>query len=191
MSLSVDFRGLVSCSFGDGTSVSFWEDIWDMGLLKLEFPQLFSFAKDTKNSVATFLSRDIENNFLLPLSTEASMQLTELAGRILNIHGISHGTDGWTYQWGSTFSCKQAYSAIQGIMTKQVQFTWLWKNSCRGKHKFFFFFWLLLERLNTRNLLKRKHFTLPSYNCVVCQGNVEETVEHLFFGCPYRSAVGL
>jgi hypothetical protein len=76
MSLSMDFRGLASCSFGDGTSVSFWEDIWDMGLLKLEFPQLFSFAKDTKISVATFLSRDIENNFLLPLSLEASMQLT-------------------------------------------------------------------------------------------------------------------
>lgn len=132
MSLSVDFRGLASCSFGDGTSVSFWEDIWDMGLLKLEFPHLYSFAKDTKISVATFLSRDIKNNFLLLLSIEASMQLTELAGRILNIHGNSHGTDCWTYQWGSTFSCKQAYSAIQGIMPKQVQFTWLWKSSCRG-----------------------------------------------------------
>lgn len=112
MSFSMEFRGLASCSFGDGVTVSFWDDVWNLGLLKLEFPQLFPFAKDPKISVANFLSRDIEDNFLLPLSIEASMQLTELAGRILNLHGNVQGTDHWTYLWGASFTCKQAYSAL-------------------------------------------------------------------------------
>jgi hypothetical protein len=64
-------------------------------------------------------------------------------------------------------------SSIYLALEKQLQ----------GQHKFFV--WLLVDRLNTRNLLKRNHFALPSYNCVLCQGNVEETVEHLFFECPF------
>lgn len=153
MSLSMEFRGLASCNFGDGTSVSFWDDTWD-----LDLPQLFSFAKNPNISVAGFLSRDIETNFLLPLSIEASMQLTELAGRILEIHANEHaeGKDHWTYLWGANFTCKQAYLAIQGAMPKQIQFTWLWKSSCRGKHKFFF--WLLLLDSCNKKLAQEKAF---------------------------------
>jgi hypothetical protein len=40
------------------------------GAAQVGISSAFSFAKDTKISVATFLSRDIENNFLLPLSLE-------------------------------------------------------------------------------------------------------------------------
>jgi hypothetical protein len=43
----------------------------------------------------------------------------------------------------------------------------------------------LNDRLNTRNILiRRKKFLQEGYNCVLCQDNVEETVEHLFFECP-------
>jgi len=43
------------------------------------------------------------------------------------------------------------------------------------------FFWLLAkDRLNTRNILRRKHFHLPSDDYVLCAGNAEETLEHLF-----------
>jgi hypothetical protein len=49
-----------------------------------------------------------------------------------------------------------------------------------------FFAWLLLnDRLNTRNILRRrKKFLEEGYNCVLCQDGVEETIEHLFFDCP-------
>lgn len=38
MKLSSDFIGLDSCVVGSGASVSLWGDVWNFGLLKLEFP---------------------------------------------------------------------------------------------------------------------------------------------------------
>ncbi|TVU36350.1 hypothetical protein EJB05_18282, partial [Eragrostis curvula] len=43
----------------------------------------------------------------------------------------------------------------------------------------------LRDRLNTRNLLRRKNMSLPDYTCVLCTGQVEETLIHLFFECPF------
>jgi hypothetical protein len=44
------------------------------------------------------------------------------------------------------------------------------------------FFWLLLnDRLNTRNLLRCKRFNVPNVECVLCSHGVEETMKHLFF----------
>lgn len=44
------------------------------------------------------------------------------------------------------------------------------------------FFWLALhDRLNTRNLLNRKSFYLPSYCCAMCNETQEETLLHLFW----------
>jgi hypothetical protein len=48
-----------------------------------------------------------------------------------------------------------------------------------------FFTWLLLnDRLNTRNILRRRRkFLEDGYNCVLCLEDVEESIEHLFFDC--------
>jgi hypothetical protein len=44
---------------------------------------------------------------------------------------------------------------------------------------------LRLNSLLTRNMLRRREkFSEEGYNYVLCQDNMEETVEHLFFGCP-------
>jgi hypothetical protein len=49
-------------------------------------------------------------------------------------------------------------------------------------------FWLLLlDRLNTRNLLRRKNFNLPSYNCELPGCSEEESLEHLFQTCPFAN----
>jgi len=42
---------------------------------------------------------------------------------------------------------------------------------------------LCAGRVSTRNLLKRKHMFLSSYNCILCNANFEETVYHLFLEC--------
>ena len=48
------------------------------------------------------------------------------------------------------------------------------------------FGWLLLvDRLNTREMLQRKTFLLPEYTCVMCNMAVLETRDHLFFHCPF------
>jgi len=46
------------------------------------------------------------------------------------------------------------------------------------------FFWLLIQdKLSTRNILRRKNMYLPSYSCVLCSLNNEETTNQLFFEC--------
>lgn len=49
------------------------------------------------------------------------------------------------------------------------------------------FAWLLLaDRINTKNMLRRQHYNVDSnLNCVLCNDGVEDTIEHLFFTCPF------
>jgi hypothetical protein len=79
---------------------------------------------------------------------------------------------------------KNAYNVMIGRRRTPEIFSWVWKSSCRAKHNFFFWL-LLLDRLNTRNLLARKFFNLPSYLCATLQCNQEETLVHLFWTCPF------
>ena len=41
------------------------------------------------------------------------------------------------------------------------------------------------DRLNTRNLLRRKNVYLDDYTCVLCSNGLEETSFHLFFECSF------
>jgi hypothetical protein len=78
----------------------------------------------------------------------------------------------------------KAYTHLIGTRHVHPTFHWLWKSAAQKKHKVFF--WLLLkDRLSTRNILKRKNRALPSYDCVLCPLQSEETLEHLFLNCPF------
>lgn len=73
---------------------------------------------------------------------------------------------------------------MSGTAAVHPCYSWLWKSNVQPKHKVFF--WLLIkDRLSTRGLLKRKNMELPSYDCVLCASNTEETLEHLFLQCPF------
>jgi hypothetical protein len=95
--------------------------------------------------------------------------------------------DQWCYIWGST-----RYSSVKvyNLPYKQIQppqyFLWLWKSRCSNKLRVFA--WLLLmDRLHTRNILRRKKLKIEgnNYNCVLCDKGREETAFHLFFSCPF------
>lgn len=49
------------------------------------------------------------------------------------------------------------------------------------------FAWLLLsDRLNTRNMLNRRHFLIgDDLKCVLCDAEVEETLDRLFLCRPF------
>jgi hypothetical protein len=73
-------------------------------------------------------------------------------------------------------------------MPLHAAYKWLWKSSCQNKHRVFF--WLIIKgRLNTRSMLRRKNMELESYNCVLCNTQVEETIDHLFIICPFASQI--
>jgi hypothetical protein len=51
-----------------------------------------------------------------------------------------------------------------------------------------FFIWLVFrDRINSKNLLKRKNFVIEGddYSCVLCSTGVEELTYHLLFQCPF------
>jgi hypothetical protein len=161
----------------------FWRDIWNFGSLQQLYPHLFSFVKESNCSVQHFLSLwpDYDQNFQLPLSIEASHQLAELSDSLVEWDRESNANDQWVYTRGSRiFTSKQAYDSLKGHSQAPVPFHWLWKSRCQGKHRVFF--WLLLnDRLNTKNLLRRKRFNVLSVACVLCNLDSEETLKHLFF----------
>jgi hypothetical protein len=126
--------------------------------------------------------------FSLPLSLQASSQLTELQELLQERDWDNNTCDCWVYNWGpSKYTSKKGYSFLQASVDASPLFSWLWSSSNLGKRKFFF--WLLLrDRLSTRNILKRKKMHLDDYNCALCTSNCEETSFHLFFECPFSKS---
>lgn len=49
------------------------------------------------------------------------------------------------------------------------------------------FGWLLLsDRLNTKNMLVRRHYTIEGgTDCLLCNDHIEETLEHMIFNCNF------
>jgi hypothetical protein len=99
----------------------------------------------------------------------------------------SQEKDAWTYIWGNNkLSSSRLYHYTFRNVHPPRPFIWLWESKCSNKLKVFN--WLLfMDRLNTRNILKRKNFKIQDndYNCVLCDLKREETAFHLFFHCPF------
>jgi hypothetical protein len=71
-----------------------------------------------------------------------------------------------------------SFSAIQA----PALFKWIWKSKVSKKIKIFI--WLLFrDRINSRNLLKRKNYKIEGddYNYVLCSLDIEELSYHLIF----------
>lgn len=98
-------------------------------------------------------------------------------------------SDVWKCVWGGCFTSSKFYSFC--FRNEQVDevFTWIWKTKCNMKWKVFA--WLLMvDRVNTRNMLKRRQFALANddYSCMLCSTPPEETLVHLFYQCPFACA---
>jgi hypothetical protein len=91
----------------------------------------------------------------------------------------------WSYIWGSEhFQPSRAYKVMIGTKITPPRFNWIWSSSCQPKHKVFF--WMLLhDKVNFRNLLGRKQFYLDSYNCATTDCQIDETLHDLFWSFPF------
>jgi hypothetical protein len=182
------FRGIASCTVGNGSTVLFWLDVWNDHFLQEKLPRLFTFAKNQKISVAEFLSvADLTPHFHLPLSEQAYEEYQELLGIVQNIQIGQGDKDQWHYIWRSTkYAAQNYYRHLHKQIQPPKPFLWIWSSRCCNKLRVFS--WLLLmDRLNTRNMLKRRRYKLEgnNYNCVLCSAQREETAFHLFFSCPF------
>ena len=91
---------------------------------------------------------------------------------------------------GSTFGTQpsshppKAYNILIKGENAHPVFKKIWSVAVMLRYKIFF--WLLLhDRVNTRGLLRRKSFHLPSYMCELYNDQVEESAIHLFWDCPF------
>jgi len=85
---------------------------------------------------------------------------------------------------GNQYFCHQkAYKCLIGQEEVDPIFKKLWKTCCQNKYKVSFWF-LLKDRVSTRNILRRRNMVLQNYNCALCS-QVEETSVHLFLKCDF------
>ena len=123
--------------------------------------------------------------FQLPLSLQAHDELKLLQLDMAAVV-LEDQDDVWSYCWGSNvFKTTAYYQFVFRDVVALMAFKWLWKTKCTPKIKVFGWF-LLSDRLNTRNMLKRRHYNIgTNLDCLLCGQHVEETVEHLFFHCTF------
>ena len=156
---------------------------------RIEVPELHSFAKNKAITLKkVYHQNEISNLFHLPLSVEAYAQLHQIVHMIQNLN-LTEDNYSWSYIWGSSlFSSSKAYKALVGKTEAHQSFNWLCKSFCQPNTQSFFCWLLLQDRLSTRNILRRKNMVLENCNCVLCSSQVEESLEHLFFHCPFAAS---
>lgn len=184
--LNVLFRGIAKCEIGDGSTVCFWDDLWMDGILAHKFPRLASFVKKDGISVLEVMqAEDLDTLFMLPLSAQAYEEFELLQGQLQGMNYDENGIDKWTPIWGNKYSSRRFYSYIFDAIEAHPVFKKIWKSKCTPRIKFFA--WLILvDRLNTKDMLQRRHLNIQSTaTCVMCNAGVLETIDHLFFDCPF------
>lgn len=183
MRLHVQYRGIAFCIPGKGDTVSFWDDLFYGTVHSLKYPHLFGFAKETRISLQKVRSSEsLLDCFRIPMTRDAYNEFLDLQEELTLMQpNNSDENDSWHFTWGNqSFSSNRHYHHQYASLRPQLYL--IWKAKCVPKIKFFS--WLLLnDRLNTRNMLRRKKFLEEGYCCVLCQDFIEETREHLFFDC--------
>ena len=93
--------------------------------------------------------------------------------------------DAWTMIWGDKYSSRQFYSYAFSWVETHPYYKVLWKSHCTPRVKFFA--WLILvDRLNTKTMLRRRNLNVQDDTlCVMCSAGIEEDIDHLFFECPF------
>lgn len=97
---------------------------------------------------------------------------------------LSEETDQRIFYWGnSMYAAAKLYKLAFLNMQMPAVFSMVWKSKVTRRVKFFA--WLvLLDRLNTKNMLARRNFNVQHDSlCVLCEDGNEETIDHLFFDC--------
>lgn len=129
-------------------------------------------------------------NFHLPLSVQAREEIADLQTLTASTNLVEGVPGRWKCIWGKG-DFTASWFDLHRFRDMQVDdaFQWIGKTKCTMKWKVFA--WLLLaDRLNTRNILRRRNYTLQdnNYGCLLCDNPPKETAEYLSFKCPFSTA---
>jgi len=107
------YKGMASVMISDGQSCLLWDDLWNGHVRKLQFPELYSFAKNKSISLSKALGTvTFHDLFILPVSIEAYNQLQDFQLELSEIL-LNDENDRWTYIWGNNqFSFAKAYKSL-------------------------------------------------------------------------------
>jgi hypothetical protein len=92
MALVPSFLLMMRCKVNCGFSVSFWNDYWDVGIVKTLYPQLFSFARYKNALLANSFHGKLVGPFL-PLSHISFEQFKWLKNSISALHLLTQDFD--------------------------------------------------------------------------------------------------
>jgi hypothetical protein len=187
MKLVPKYMEFCSVSVKAGDTALFWSDRWHGQVFSLAFPRLFSFVLETNLSVQEVVTRsDLSTLFALPLSVEAFSELQNLEAIVSQVLLEPNEKDEWRTIWkdGAYSSQKYYQHCFKDIRASRVH-DCIWK--CKVLHRIKVFAWLLLsDRLNTRDMIRRRHWNVTDvFHCVLCPSHLTEDWTHLFFKCTF------
>ena len=174
MQLNGTFRGITKVVLGDGSSYLFWKDVWlegdgDETIMEM-YPRAFSYCLNEDDSITKVLTAtDPASIFSLSLSIQAREEVRQIQLASMHVGVVVGSHDTWDCTLGR-YSSKKFYEHCFKEIVADEAFGWLWK--AKSPIKFKMFGWLLLvARLNTRNMLKHRHFAVAgnNYACLLCQ----------------------
>ena len=86
MRLNNIYRGVARCTLGDGSIVSFWDDLWSDLIMSAQYPRLHSYARNKSISVQELMMHeDLDDIFVLPLSTQAYEEMMDLHNHLVTL----------------------------------------------------------------------------------------------------------
>lgn len=129
---------------------------------------------------------DLDSIFILSVSQEAYEELQTLRDQLMQQTYDDKSKDTWVYQWGcTTYSPNKFYKIVFQNVPAHPSFSWMWKSKCTSRVKFFA--WLILvDRLNTKTMLRRRNLYVDDeVHYVLCNEGADEDIDHLFLNCPF------
>lgn len=187
LKLTPIYRGITRVQVVDGLTTLLWKDLWSNDVLQSSHPRAFSFALHEEITVADFWANtELHETFHLPLSARALNEVRDVQRATSHIHPSTTISDVLHYIWGATeYRPKDYYNNFFRDATAHPSFRRLWKSNCTMKIKVFGWF-LLQDRLNTRDMLRRRHYDNgDDFTCLLCGRNIQETLEHMILTCQF------
>ena len=136
--LNVLYRGIAKCAVGDGSTVTFWEDLWSDEIMATKFPVLFSFVRNNNSSVQELLNAEYLDSILhLPLSSQAMEEVLILQQELVTIPYNADQKDTWSLIWGSPiYTSRRYYKMVFQYLQVSPIFKKLWSSKCTQRINF-------------------------------------------------------